>query len=56
MLPSAGGRAGEGGERGLVADSAAMGPAHEQLSGDDRSDAGLGELRRPGGMGLDQRE
>jgi hypothetical protein len=31
-----------------------MRPAHEQLGGNDRSDSGLGEQRRPGGVLLAQ--
>ena len=37
------GDSGEGGECGFVADPAAMGPADQQLGGDDRADTRLGE-------------
>ena len=48
--------AGQGGECGFVADPSAVGPADQQLGGDDRSDAGFGEQRRPGRVLLDQVE
>ena len=40
--------AGQGGECGFAADPAAVGPADQQLGGDDGADAGLGEQRRSG--------
>ena len=45
--------AGEGGEGGLAADPAEVGPADQQLGGDDGADAGLGEQRRSGRVRLD---
>ena len=58
-LPAAGfqrGGAGQGGEGGLAADPAAVGPADEQLRGDDGADAGLGEQGRPGRVLFEQGE
>ena len=40
--------AGEGCECGFVADASAVGPADQQLGGDDRSDTGFGEQSRAG--------
>ena len=42
------GDAGQGGECGFVADPAAVGPADQELGGDDGADAGFGEQRRSG--------
>ena len=50
------GDAGQGGERGFVADASVVRPADQQLRGDDWADARLGEQRRPGRVLLDQLE
>jgi len=47
-------RPGQRSEGGFVADSSTVGPRHQQLRGDDRPDAGLGEQGRPSGMLGDQ--
>jgi hypothetical protein len=46
--------AGERGERGFVAYASSVGPAHEQLRGDDRTNTGFGEQRWPGGVRFNQ--
>ena len=46
--------ASQAGEGGLVPDPAGVRPAHQQLGGNDRSDAGLGEQRGPGRVLLEQ--
>src|SRR3954453_16739036 len=56
-LPAAGLKgcdAGEGGEGGFVADPAAVGPADQELGGDDGADTSLGEQCRSGGMLWDE--
>jgi hypothetical protein len=50
------GSASKGGEGRLAADAPAVGPADQELSSDDRADAGFGEQRRPGRVLLDQGE
>lgn len=50
-----GGDPGKRGERGLAADPPVVGSADQQLRGDDRADAGLGEQRRAGRVLGDQR-
>ena len=50
------GDAGEGGEGGFVADASAVGPADQQLRGDDGADTGFGEQGRSGGVLLDRVE